>query len=209
MAIMKNKVTALYRYYSADNELLYVGISKSVFERLSQHKANAKWFKDSVRVEYINYPDRKSALLAEEHAIKTENPKFNITHNTVINKRKPIGSGYKKSPIPEVSIKRDYKVFAAIEEGTGEAFVYLTPELMEAIKNNNIYVYGDMMAAMDNAYAFNIKERKQKTKKTIRKASVANIDHKKDGQQYEVIDGFVSDKLSNHILSHMNKKWRL
>jgi hypothetical protein len=77
---MKNKKTALYRHFDADNNLLYVGISLSAVNRLSQHK-NKKWFYDIVRIDVEWFDDRDLASNAELKAIRTERPKFNVTGN--------------------------------------------------------------------------------------------------------------------------------
>lgn len=74
-------VTALYRFYSVDGVLLYVGITHRIPERFSSHKRNKPWEEIStITVEH--YPTREQALAAEQHAIKTEAPVWNITHNT-------------------------------------------------------------------------------------------------------------------------------
>ena len=85
---MNNKQTALYRHYSKDGSLLYVGISLSAINRLNQHKTCSNWTVDAIRMETEWYVDRKSAIGAERLAVITEKPKFNITYSD-INKPKP------------------------------------------------------------------------------------------------------------------------
>lgn len=71
------KTTALYRAYSVTDQLLYVGISLSVMQRLSQHKTSSAWFKGASRIEVEWYPSRKAALEAELIAIRNEQPIYN------------------------------------------------------------------------------------------------------------------------------------
>ena len=69
--------TALYRAYSEKGELLYVGISLSVFSRLSSHSSSSDWFNLASEVTVEWHPDRNTALDAESTAIRIEYPVFN------------------------------------------------------------------------------------------------------------------------------------
>jgi predicted GIY-YIG superfamily endonuclease len=73
--------TALYRHFSADGALLYIGISLAVTKRLSDHVAHSHWSDDIARVEISWFPSRKEALAAEKAAIGKEKPKHNAHHN--------------------------------------------------------------------------------------------------------------------------------
>ena len=77
----KEAPTALYRHYSSNGELIYVGISKNPYRRTGEHKALSEWFDkvSTIKIEWL--PTREEALKAEKAAIKNENPKFNIVHN--------------------------------------------------------------------------------------------------------------------------------
>jgi excinuclease UvrABC nuclease subunit len=72
----------LYRHFSKDKTLLYIGISKNVTERSFKHKRQSSWFDEVVNVscEPIS-KNLDDALVAEKSAIKNENPKFNVMHN--------------------------------------------------------------------------------------------------------------------------------
>lgn len=72
--------TALYRHYNEMGELLYVGISLSAINRLSQHKTSG-WFIEIAKVDIEQFETRMLALNAEETAIKKEKPKYNKIHN--------------------------------------------------------------------------------------------------------------------------------
>jgi excisionase family DNA binding protein len=76
-----NQKTQLYRHFDAEGSLLYVGISLSFVNRLSQHKDHSHWFDKISRVEVRSFPTRQKALEAEKAAIQNENPKFNIAHS--------------------------------------------------------------------------------------------------------------------------------
>lgn len=73
--------TALYRHYAADGQLLYVGISLSAANRLSQHARDSNWFGDIARVEVEHYASRTLAMEVERLAIKNESPLWNRIHN--------------------------------------------------------------------------------------------------------------------------------
>jgi predicted GIY-YIG superfamily endonuclease len=82
--VMEKNMTQLYRHYDSQDNLLYVGISKSAINRLSQHFRTAEWFKDIARISVENFATREEALEAEKLAIKTEYPWYNKTHNTEV-----------------------------------------------------------------------------------------------------------------------------
>src|SRR6201986_3880091 len=70
----------LYRCFDAEGNLLYVGATKNVFQRIIEHKVQSgHWFRSVTRVEIQHFDSRKEALAAEAVAITLENPK----HNTV------------------------------------------------------------------------------------------------------------------------------
>lgn len=73
----------LYRHFSNDGALLYVGISLSTLNRLSQHKENSHWFSNIKRVEIESFETREEAVAAERNAIATENPAHNIIRYNV------------------------------------------------------------------------------------------------------------------------------
>lgn len=70
--------TALYRHFSADGRLLYVGISLCAIGRLAQHRQTAHWFGEISRVDVEWLPSRRDALKAEAEAIRKESPMHNI-----------------------------------------------------------------------------------------------------------------------------------
>jgi hypothetical protein len=73
---------ALYRYFDADGNLLYVGISLSAVARAVQHKAASEWYSKAVRMDIQRFESRDQLRFAEVAAIRKERPKFNSRHNT-------------------------------------------------------------------------------------------------------------------------------
>jgi predicted GIY-YIG superfamily endonuclease len=72
--------TALYRCYGADEELLYVGISKDPAQRWEQHR-DKPWWRDVTMRVVEWYDDRATAERAERKVIQTEGPRHNVQHN--------------------------------------------------------------------------------------------------------------------------------
>jgi hypothetical protein len=61
---------------------IYVVISLSAIHRLSQHKISAQWVAEAVRMETQWFATRDEASKEEVKAINSENPRFNVAHNT-------------------------------------------------------------------------------------------------------------------------------
>lgn len=70
-------MTDLYRYYSADGRLLYIGISLHAAVRASNHRARP-WWSDVATITVEHLDDRTVALAAERSAIIDENPLYNV-----------------------------------------------------------------------------------------------------------------------------------
>jgi predicted GIY-YIG superfamily endonuclease len=71
------KTQTLYRFFDADDRLLYVGISKFFEARLKQHYRNSSWFFDSATCTLEHFETREQVEHAESLAIRTENPIHN------------------------------------------------------------------------------------------------------------------------------------
>lgn len=72
----------LYRHFARDGALLYVGSTVSLPERNDQHSVGSPWFDETVRIEAFVYGCIRLAREAEEQAIRTEFPRWNITHRS-------------------------------------------------------------------------------------------------------------------------------
>lgn len=69
---------AVYRAYSADGRLLYVGVSERLQNRMQQHKYTKTWWGEVARITATFYPgDGLTAHAAERAAIKSEQPLYN------------------------------------------------------------------------------------------------------------------------------------
>ena len=96
--------TDLYRYFDDEGRLLYVGISFSAFARAVQHKRESVWFPKATFMTVEQYSSRKAACKAEEKAIKSEHPMFNITFSV---KNTPKATRLQKSiKNPQDAVKR-------------------------------------------------------------------------------------------------------
>ena len=71
----------LYRYFDAEDNLLYVGISASAVKRYGEHKKKKSWIFSVDRIEIERYPNREYLLRIEEMIIREEKPKHNIKYN--------------------------------------------------------------------------------------------------------------------------------
>jgi hypothetical protein len=68
----------LYRHYDADGVLLYVGMADQPEVRERQHDYMSVWHRFSAHMSTAEHPTRKAALVAEQAAIKSERPLFNL-----------------------------------------------------------------------------------------------------------------------------------
>ena len=75
-------ITTLYRFYDADDVLLYVGISERGPERWKAHRKGKPWWTDVARTTTEHYDTRQQALDAERAAIIAEKPLHNVVHNS-------------------------------------------------------------------------------------------------------------------------------
>lgn len=73
----------LYRFYDADDALLYVGISLNAATRASQHRKDKSWWPDVTRmeIEHLATDIRSEAEAYERSVIVAESPRYNIVHN--------------------------------------------------------------------------------------------------------------------------------
>lgn len=73
---------ALYRFWDDNNNLLYVGITVHLPNRVAQHRGEKEWWTEIATITIEHHPDRESVLEAEHAAIRTEHPVWNVIHNT-------------------------------------------------------------------------------------------------------------------------------
>jgi predicted GIY-YIG superfamily endonuclease len=70
--------TAVYRLFSADGTLLYVGVTRDIAVRFSSHEQDKRWWPQVARKTMTWYGSRDEALTAEDAAIAAESPAYNI-----------------------------------------------------------------------------------------------------------------------------------
>ena len=78
-------ITQLYRFFSQNGTLLYVGISLSALTRYRNHKTSANWWLEISSIQVVNYPSRELAEAAEKRTIISERPLYNRVHTTFKN----------------------------------------------------------------------------------------------------------------------------
>jgi hypothetical protein len=72
--------TCVYRHWSADNRLLYVGISLTALLRMARHAGDSRWFDQVAKITIERYDTRAEALAVEKRAIGMHKPPFNVKH---------------------------------------------------------------------------------------------------------------------------------
>ena len=117
----ESAITQLYRFYSQNGTLLYVGISISALSRYGHHRLSGDWWLQVSRMELVNYPNRVMAEDAEAAAIVKERPLFNKTHSTfkseeerdaAVSAAARIGRGLR---IPAETQKLEYEIAEVLE----------------------------------------------------------------------------------------------
>lgn len=71
----------LYRFWSPDGTLLYIGITNSLPARIGQHSDQKPWWREVAKITVQHFDSRDAVLAAEREAIRAESPKYNIHHN--------------------------------------------------------------------------------------------------------------------------------
>ena len=67
----------VYKHLDEDENILYIGKSKSLLYRQRQHKKNAEWFDKVDSIEYCTLSSKSEMDLVEIYLINTLNPKYN------------------------------------------------------------------------------------------------------------------------------------
>jgi GIY-YIG catalytic domain len=71
----------LYRFFDAEDALLYVGLTINPGKRFEKHRATKPWWEDVARIVMERHADIAALRAAERVAIKTEKPRHNIRMN--------------------------------------------------------------------------------------------------------------------------------
>lgn len=75
--IIPNDVPTVYRQYDRAGNLLYVGMSRRLRNRIKQHR-RSPWWSEITKISYRRYQSEGQALDAEAEAIAVESPKYNV-----------------------------------------------------------------------------------------------------------------------------------
>jgi hypothetical protein len=78
---VRRRTTTLYRLYAADDELLYVGIAGNPSRRFQDHAGSKSWWRRVVTIQCEHFRSRRHAERAEQAAIFTEQPRWNVLFN--------------------------------------------------------------------------------------------------------------------------------
>jgi hypothetical protein len=71
---------ALYRFFDADENLLYIGITMNPAQRWRAHAHDKQWWHEVADIRIEKQSSRAAALTAEAVAIREECPRYNIVH---------------------------------------------------------------------------------------------------------------------------------
>lgn len=71
--------TFLYRFFDAEDKLLYIGMSYHLENRLDSHRFGKPWDRIS-RIQIEHFPTREKAAAAEREAILSEGPEWNVIY---------------------------------------------------------------------------------------------------------------------------------
>lgn len=71
----------LYRCYSDNGRLLYVGRTINPGQRLTDHAGYKFWWGDVATIDLEHFETRAELVAAERKAIEAEGPVFNVIHN--------------------------------------------------------------------------------------------------------------------------------
>jgi predicted GIY-YIG superfamily endonuclease len=70
-------IYTLYRLYDAAGTLLYIGLTRNVATRFSDHRNLKPWFPDVARTRMQPFTDPGEAVAAETRAHQDEHPRHN------------------------------------------------------------------------------------------------------------------------------------
>lgn len=104
--------TKLYRHFSKDGVLLYVGVSSQLGKRQAQHLSRSRWADLISRIEIETYPTRAAAIAAEQEIIAAEHPVYNTYHSNL--------TKYRSAKSKIVSVRMPEALLRAIDCAASE-----------------------------------------------------------------------------------------
>lgn len=76
-----DRVSTLYRFYDAEENLLYVGVTQRGPARFKEHASNKDWWSRVATITLEHFASSEDAYIAEGHAIRAERPRHNVVSN--------------------------------------------------------------------------------------------------------------------------------
>lgn len=110
----------LYRFYTADDALLYVGLTINPGRRMEKHRDTQTWWPDVARIAMEQHPDLPTLREAERKAIQTEKPRHNIRMN---GDPKPLSESGEMNAKTDGLVGRWFHSWRPVRDGDSE---YLT-----------------------------------------------------------------------------------
>ena len=71
----------VYTFVGDDDEVLYIGCTRNVMQRVQQHAYERGWWGDVARIELQHFPNLPEARFAERRLIEEKRPVHNVKHN--------------------------------------------------------------------------------------------------------------------------------
>lgn len=113
MTDLADRPTALYRFFDADDRLLYVGIAVNPPARWQGHKGEKDWWYAATRATLTWFDSRAEAEKAEAEAIETEHP----LHNRLLRHYGLLEPNLEVMPIEEARKVLGQRLSKAHDEG--------------------------------------------------------------------------------------------
>lgn len=98
MTTRTSKTHALYRFYSATGQLLYVGITNNPGVRFQQHQQGKQWWHEVSGISVERCPSREDALAAETRAIAVEHPLYNLSGPSLPSQKRAVSKQVPPAP---------------------------------------------------------------------------------------------------------------
>jgi hypothetical protein len=95
----ETKPSALYRFWSEDAELLYVGMSTNLGHRIDRHGEQKDWWPEVASIHVELFPDGEEAHAAEIDAIRSECPRYNVHRYPLPPLSRRATPGWKPPPV--------------------------------------------------------------------------------------------------------------
>lgn len=93
MTAASDKSHVLYRFFSENGQLLYVGITMNPPQRFKSHEHEKFWWSEVSGIRVEQHESREKLIEAERLAIKIERPIHNVVHNrpfSEVSRLKPV-----------------------------------------------------------------------------------------------------------------------